>query len=181
VSAPGKNSRATKDPNQIGGARASVKSMCKLHEETHNAIVQAVRAGNYLETAASYAGISKDTLYTWLKKGRAATKGPYREFVEAVDQAIASSEVRDLTLIGKAAEEQWQAAAWRLERRYPDRYGRRTRVDGDVNVNVQHVLDVSTLTDDELEELKRLLTKAQPQQEIGHTERAALELVAGSG
>lgn len=27
-------------------------------------------------------------------------------------------------LIGKAAENQWQAAAWRLERKFPDRWGR---------------------------------------------------------
>ncbi|MGB4501182.1 MAG: hypothetical protein WBI21_07950 [Natronincolaceae bacterium] len=41
----------------------------KLNPETQNKIITAIRAGNYIETAAAYAGISKNTLYDWLRKG----------------------------------------------------------------------------------------------------------------
>jgi hypothetical protein len=37
--------------------------------------------------------------------------------------------VRDLAIIGRAADEHWQAAAWRLERRFPERYARNRRVE----------------------------------------------------
>jgi hypothetical protein len=97
----------------------------KLTPEVHDRIVAAVRAGNYIETAAAFAGISKETLYQWLKSGARADSGPLREFVDAVHQALAAAEVRDITLIGKAAEKNWQAAAWRRERMAPQRWGMR--------------------------------------------------------
>ncbi len=97
----------------------------KLTPEVRDRIVQAIKAGNYMETAAAYAGISKDTLYTWLRRGASEADGAYAEFAAAVDQALASAETRDVALIGQAAEKEWQAAAWRLERKFPDRWGRR--------------------------------------------------------
>ena len=111
----------------------------KLNIDTHNKIISAIRAGNYIETAAAYAGINKSTLYDWLKRGerekqRVAqnprynirkSEKPYVEFSNAVEKALAEAEVRDVAIIAKAAEEQWQAAAWRLERKFPDRWGRK--------------------------------------------------------
>ena len=41
----------------------------KLNFNTHNKIITAIRAGNYIETAAAYAGVNKSTLYEWLKRG----------------------------------------------------------------------------------------------------------------
>jgi len=40
----------------------------KLNFNTHNKIITAIRAGNYIETAAAYAGVNKSTLYEWLKR-----------------------------------------------------------------------------------------------------------------
>jgi hypothetical protein len=37
---------------------------------------------------------------------------------------MAEAEMRDVALIAQAAKENWQAAAWRLERKYPARWGR---------------------------------------------------------
>jgi hypothetical protein len=99
----------------------------KLCPEVRDKIVQAIRAGNYIETAAAYAGIAKDTLYAWLRRGAAGTEPEYSEFAAAVEQALASAETRDVALIGQAAEKEWQAAAWRLERKFPDRWGRKYR------------------------------------------------------
>jgi len=50
----------------------------KLTPEVQQKIVDAIRLGNYIETAAAYAGISKSTLYDWLKKGGRARSGKYR-------------------------------------------------------------------------------------------------------
>ncbi len=60
-----------------------------------------------------------------MKLGR--KKGPYRDFRRAVQRAKAQAEMRDVLIIGKASQKFWQAAAWRLERRYPHRWGRSNR------------------------------------------------------
>jgi hypothetical protein len=100
----------------------------KLTHETHAQIVKVVRAGNYLEVAAAYAGISKQSLSVWMRRGaREARKGmetPYAEFSRAITEALAAAEIDDVLRIGQAALTQWQAAAWRLERKFPDRWGR---------------------------------------------------------
>lgn len=106
----------------------------KLTPDVQNQVCTAIRAGNYIETSAAYAGISKATLYAWLTKGRrssAAADRPYREFVAAVERALAEAEVGDVARIKAAAEFQWQASAWRLERKYPERWGRKSTVQFD--------------------------------------------------
>ncbi len=71
------------------------------------------------------AGVSKVTLYGWLKLGAREEEGPHVEFLNAVEKAQAEAEMRDLDRVDAAAEAgAWQAAAWRLERRSPQRWGR---------------------------------------------------------
>jgi transposase len=109
-------------------------------EEVCSRVIALIQAGNYIETAASSVGISKSTLFLWLKRGarerrrmeRTGTKANKRElrfveFSDAIERAQAESETTDVLLIGKAAMSVWQAAAWRLERKHPDRWGRHER------------------------------------------------------
>lgn len=105
----------------------------KLTPDVQKKICDAIRAGNYIETAASYAGIGRSTLYQWMKRGRANKKGDrvYVEFVFEIEKALAEAEVRDVARIAAAAEFQWQASAWRLERKYPERWGRKSTVQFD--------------------------------------------------
>ena len=65
----------------------------KLNQRIQDTIVTAVRHGNYLETAAALAGIHRDTLYEWLRKGAAAPEGDcYRNFSDTLTRAMAQSE-----------------------------------------------------------------------------------------
>jgi hypothetical protein len=97
----------------------------KLTPETQEKIAMVIRAGNYIETAAAYAGISKQCLYEWLRRGAATNAPPqYRAFAAAIREALAAAEVRDVAQIAKASEKEWTAAAWRLERRHPVRWAR---------------------------------------------------------
>src|SRR5439155_21962554 len=102
----------------------------------------------------------------WLRRGREAKSGGYHDFAEALELALAQAEVTDLSTILDASKEEWQAAAWRLERRYPDRYGRRQRVDHAAADGkpfpVSHSIDPTKLTDAQLDQLKALLEQAQP-------------------
>lgn len=139
----------------------------RMTPEVQDSIIKSVRAGAYLETAAAYAGIDKYLLLRWLKIGRARPKGVYGRFVEAIERAWAESEIRDVHAIGKATEHSWQAAAWRLERRFPKRWGRQERVEvsgpdgGPIAVDVQ-TLDLAKLSTAELQALETILVRALP-------------------
>ena len=107
----------------------------KLDPALTDRLVALIRAGNYLEVAATAAGIHRSTLHRWLRLGREQKRGRYRKFLNAVEKAQAESESRDVAIIAKAASDDWKAAAWRLERKQPRRYGPR------VAVSVQQELD----------------------------------------
>ena len=66
--------------------------------------------------AAAYAGIDDSTFCAWLLKHPA--------FRDAVREAEGRAGVKCLAIIHKAAPDDWHAAAWLQERRYPDQYGR---------------------------------------------------------
>lgn len=100
----------------------------KLTPQVQARIVQAIVGGNDITVAAAYAGISKTTFYAWLERGRKAKTGPFADFVDAIEKAQADAEARNVALIAKAAQDgTWTAAAWWLERKYPERWGRKER------------------------------------------------------
>ena len=76
-----------------------------------------------LDAAAAQAGIHPSTLYRWLAQGRQEAAGAFRELHQAVTAAKARSEVALARLVAQAGEKDWRAAAWLLERRFPDDYG----------------------------------------------------------
>ncbi|MGG3737207.1 hypothetical protein [Aeribacillus pallidus] len=139
----------------------------KLTPEIQKKIIDAVRAGNYMETAAAYAGISKDTLYRWLKQGARAKSGKYKAFHDAIEKALAEAEVRDVMIIANAATSDWKAAAWRLERKFPDKWGRKEKLSADLNhsgqVTKREEYDISIthniLNDPESKELAKQLLR----------------------
>lgn len=96
-----------------------------------------------METAAAYAGISKDTLYAWLKRGKREKRGAYRAFSDAVASALAESEVTACEIVAKAGATDWRATAWRLERRFPDRFAPKAQVRVQVDAELSKMLDVA--------------------------------------
>lgn len=97
----------------------------KLTEEVETKIVAAVRGGNYIETAAAFAGIDKVTFYDWMKQGAAGKSPEMVKFSNSIKKALAESEVIPLSRIAEAGRSNWQAEAWRLERRFPERWAKK--------------------------------------------------------
>lgn len=97
----------------------------KLNQEMIEKAYKYIAAGNYVETVCEYLGISKNTWYVWLRKGEKQKQGVYRDFYDAIKKAEAEAEMRNVAIIQKAAQDTWQAAAWFLERKYPERWGKR--------------------------------------------------------
>jgi transposase len=143
----------------------------KFSNEIKHKIITAIRAGNYIETASAYAGISKNTLYDWLRRGEREkqrveknprykirkSEQPFVDFSDAVEKALAEAEVRDVAIIAKAAEEQWQAAAWRLERKFPDRWGRKV---------IEHKGSLEVKNDDSIKRIEQQLKQDDESREL---------------
>ena len=110
-----------------------------LTPEVQKVICEAIEAGTTLEIAARAARIGPRTLDEWLHHGRNELRenpdaeGPCADFVRAVTVASATFEKDTLAIIQDAAPKNWTAAAWLLERKFPERYAKvdRLRVSGD--------------------------------------------------
>ncbi len=88
-------------------------------------LVSAIKLGAPYTHACNYAGISFETLSQWLKK--------YPELSEELKEAEGAAVFHWLDKIEKAAQDgNWQAMAWKLERRYPEAFGRKDRIQIDV-------------------------------------------------
>lgn len=119
----GRFKRVKRDPSN-GPSMARRNGEHLLTEELQAKLVNMIRAGAYAEVAARACGISKQTFYDWLLRGGRGEE-PFKNLADAVATSGAESEVRDVALVGKHAEHDWRAAAWRLERKHPKRYGRK--------------------------------------------------------
>lgn len=101
----------------------------KYTPETVDKLTHAIRLGATYQLACNYAGISHETFHQWRK-----TKP---EFSEAITQAEGEAAIKWLDLVNKGAQELPQWAAWMLERRYPEMYGRnRVELTGSVDTKV---------------------------------------------
>jgi transposase len=98
----------------------------KLTAELTDEFVRMLRAGNYIGVACHAVRINRTTFSAWIRRGASGRPEDeaFREFRERVEQARAEGEVRNVAQIARAASESWQAAAWLLERQYPERWGR---------------------------------------------------------
>ena len=102
----------------------------KLTKELIKEAYKLVAAGNYDKDVYPILGIDKSTWYRWLSEGETAKSGLKREFYDTVKKAEKEAIARNVALIQKAAQEgNWQAAAWWLERKYFEDWGRKDKVD----------------------------------------------------
>lgn len=115
----------------------------KFTPEVREKVLTALRMGHYRAVAATYAGISHETLRRWVKEAENPTADPeFRAFRNEIQIAESQAEVIDLGFIRQAARDgEWRAAAWRLERAHPDRWGKKDQsevhVTGEINHNVE--------------------------------------------
>ena len=117
-------------------------------------VVNFIKAGNYLNTACEAAGISHQTYYNWkarAEEGLASGRtDKYVEFFERIKKAEKEAEAFLVANIKNAAVKKnvWQAAAFLLERKYPERWGRKDRQEVTGNIGI----DLTGLSDEQLKE-----------------------------
>ncbi len=94
----------------------------KRTPEVEKRLFDAIRLGATYKLASQYAGIDPATFWRWMEKD--AT------FATQVKEAEGAAVVGWLAKIEKAASDgNWQAAAWKMERRYPEDYSLRQRLE----------------------------------------------------
>jgi len=117
-------------------------------------IVERIRSGIPIETAALSTGVSSSTYYRWMALGEDRwsdgklhrARPQFREFREAATRARAEAESMNVALVLKGASADWRAAAWYLERSHPERWRRRDTIynagpaDGDPEIPEQRVV-----------------------------------------
>lgn len=113
----------------------------KLSSDVQSRILDAVSVGMPMERAPLYGGVTYQTMRNWIHRAEKAIEGgaiskadaPYVGFLEAYEKAAAEAEYRWNNTLDRAAsgayKGQWQAHAWKLERRYPKDYGKRDALD----------------------------------------------------
>ena len=137
----------------------------KLTPEIQEKIVQAVKTGNYYEAACGYAGIDYTTFRRWILNGEKAKSGKYYEFCNAIKKAEQEAEARLVAQWQKHMPEDWKAIATFLERRHPERWGKRekqtlehTGKDGGP-IETSQKIDLSALSTEELRQLEQIARK----------------------
>jgi transposase-like protein len=130
--------------------------MRKYNEVVHAAMVDAVRAGNYRGTAARLCGIHESTLRDWIRPieqaremglTREQVANPeYWDLLHDLEEAEADFEQTMVSRVAAAANSgapnTWQAAMTLLERKMPEKFGKRDalKISGDE----EHPLQVET-------------------------------------
>lgn len=141
----------------------------KLDEDVQRRYVEAIAKGMTYEHAAWYAGVSRQTVYSWrvraqeererIEKGAKPRKAeaPFVAFLDEVECALGQALFDWLDTLDMAARDgdydgTWQAHAWKLERRHPQDYGRHTRTEltgaGGGPVEVAYVVEYPDAPDD---------------------------------
>lgn len=106
--------------------------------DTVQVLLEAVNDGNYMETAAELAGLSKQTLYNWLKRGEDG-EVPFTALLDALKRGQARAEVAEVAKVRAAGNDPrfWAASMTYLERRHPERWARRSEGNDGPKVVVQ--------------------------------------------
>ena len=149
----------------------------KFTPKTKKIILEAIENGNTNETAARLAGITEQTFYNWLAKGRDEESGAYKTFLEQVEQAEAKALSFMVDKVRQAAYEDWRAAGWYLERRRPQDWGRRDRlaVDNQHSGSIKteheekHRVEITHMLEND-PELQRLYMQVWERQQIANSE-----------
>jgi hypothetical protein len=124
---------------------------CTLTDEKENKIISALRIGSYIDVACRASGISKSTFYFWLEKAsdqyQEYNNPRYKAFAAKVDKAMAEAEIYLLNDVRKKGQG-WQASMTIMERRWPERWGQKAKVETNATVTINYKPE--DLTDEQL-------------------------------
>ena len=104
----------------------------KLTEPVVSEICKHISVGTPIKTSCRAAGVSYTSYNYWLKQGELDTEigviTPFSEFLDRIKKSEAEAVSAHVQVIHNSAikDKNWLAAAWWLERKYPELFGKRT-------------------------------------------------------
>jgi len=96
-------------------------SRAKRDKETADKIYRAIANGNTHRASCALSGVSHTFFYEWIKDDA--------DFADTVKKAEAEAEAFHVDRIKLHSFRNWQASAWMLERRNPEEWGKKDKVD----------------------------------------------------
>ena len=105
----------------------------KMTPEVEEAVLRGVRLGLHADRAAMAAGVKPSTMRMH--------KRANPEFLTAIKEAEAVAERGFLSRIIQHSQRHWTAAAWMLERRFPDRWSKREHVEVSTRGEAKQLLE----------------------------------------
>lgn len=122
------------------------RSQLETNTEKIDTLLNYLRLGLYINQACAMSGLAESTYHYWRSEGERVEKAIddgdieiegisdadllLLEFLESVKKARAEAEAFHLRNLRQASEDgTWQASAWWLERSFPERWGRKDRVE----------------------------------------------------
>ena len=149
--------------------RKMLEGKNKATPKTIQIILEAIRGGASQRDASALAGISEDTLSLWKKQDS--------DFSEQMRQKEIQFKMDHIKIIEKAAQKTWQAAAWLLERKYPNEYTNRVRIEQPEppRTGYEHLTDEQI--EAELKEYYRVngLVKMVDLESLGYVRKSTLQ------
>jgi transposase len=139
-----------------GGGRSSYRG--KMTPARYEAIIKYIRNGAHLSHAANAVGIDDTTIYRWVKWGIEDPESLYGLFVEDLQRAKGLAILRNVTIVQRAAEDDWNAAKWLLSVLDPQVFGNKSTVKTELSTIDGGTIESGFFISDE--ELKKL-TKIQ--------------------
>lgn len=97
----------------------------ELTDAVEGAILRALQSGVSVNVACAHAGITRANFNGWMRRAEFPRQERYAAFSRRVGETLAQLETSFLNMIVEAAADDWKAAAWFLERRFPKRWGKK--------------------------------------------------------
>jgi len=138
----------------------------KLTSELQKNLIKCIRAGSYIVVACKAVGITEKTFYEWIKKGEKGIE-PYSKLSKSIKKAQERAELRNIITVQNAAKENWVAAMTFLERKYPQRLGKKDKLEVKTKKTVEskHFIEINQkiekLSPTERKQLITLAIKAE--------------------
>ncbi len=122
----------------------------KLSPQIARAILKVISKGGHFSPACVAAGVSHQTALRWIEQGNhdvsENVKSPFATFVRALHQAASQAESNIVSQVYDHTEKDWRAGAFLLERRHPERWGKKEQATNITNVVISDAL-VTQLVD----------------------------------
>lgn len=96
--------------------------------ETCERLYNLIASGVSVEAASFLCGLNDQTVFSWVRRGRVSTEPAYVDFYNGYMKAKAACQAKAIQQITRAGDKDWRAAAWKLERLFPELFSERVTI-----------------------------------------------------